>query len=293
LAPYLLRLNHFSSGARKKTVACRSNGYGRRLGLGIKPDNLSTGTAWIVTLAYTLQLYFDFSGYCDMAMGSALLFNIRLPLNFNSPYHALSIQDFWKRWHITLSAWLRDYIYIPLGGNRKGLARTIVNVFTTFLIGGIWHGAGWTFVIWGAMHGFALAINNLWKNLVAIRLNKVYGWIITFSFVHFAWIFFRAPDVTSAFDMIHRMFCAPQSKGVQSFQWGFAYNALFYLTLCFIIIILPLSNTFIMGTFLTQKSRSSKLQTLTGVYCALILFLCFLRLLAKNIPRSPFLYFQF
>lgn len=283
----------FLLGLGKKLLLADQMGMVADWGWGIHPNNLSTGTAWIVTLAYTLQLYFDFSGYCDMAMGSAFLFNIRLPLNFNSPYHALSIQDFWRRWHITLSVWLRDYIYIPLGGSRKGLVRTIVNVFTTFLIGGIWHGAGWTFIIWGAMHGFALAVNNLWKTLVSIRLNKVYGWIITFSFVHFAWIFFRAPDVNSAFDMIHRMFCTPQSKGIQSFQWAFSENALFYLTLGFIIIILPLSNTFTFGTFLIKKSRSTKLQFLTGVYCALILFLCLLRLVAKNIPQSPFLYFQF
>ena len=121
---------------------------------------------WTSSLAYTFQLYFDFSGYCDMAIGAALLFNIRLPINFNSPYKSLDIRDFWRRWHITLGRFLRDYIYIPLGGSKAssskfgGLARTCVNLFITFLIGGIWHGAGWGFVIWGVLHGIALVIGN-------------------------------------------------------------------------------------------------------------------------------------
>ena len=283
----------FFLGLGKKVLLADQMGMVADWGWGINPDNLSTGTAWIVTLAYTLQLYFDFSGYCDMAMGSAMLFNIRLPLNFNSPYHALSIQDFWRRWHITLSVWLRDYIYIPLGGSRKGLTRTIINVFTTFLIGGIWHGAGWTFIIWGAMHGFALAVNNLWKNLVSIKLNKVHSWIITFCFVHFAWIFFRAPDVNKAFAMIHRMFKEPKTKAFQSFQWDFSNNVLFYLTLGFILIILPLSNSFSIGNYLLKKSKSPILQILAGVFCALILVLYLLRITAQDVPQSPFLYFQF
>src|SRR5690606_18519100 len=114
--------------------------------------------AWATSLSYTFQLYFDFSGYTDMAIGAALLFNIKLPINFDSPYKALTIQDFWRRWHITLGRFLRDYVYIPLGGNKNNDFRTINNLLLTFLIGGIWHGAGWTFVIWGALHGMALAV---------------------------------------------------------------------------------------------------------------------------------------
>ncbi|MCW9026034.1 MAG: MBOAT family protein, partial [Thiovulaceae bacterium] len=120
--------------------------------------------AWATSLSYTFQLYFDFSGYTDMAIGSALLFNIKLPINFNSPYKATNIQDFWRRWHITLSRFLKDYIYIPLGGNRKGNYRTYSNLMATFLIGGIWHGAGWTFIFWGFLHGFALVINRIWSS---------------------------------------------------------------------------------------------------------------------------------
>lgn len=146
------------------------------------------------SIAYTLQLYFDFSGYSDMAVGSALLFNIHLPWNFNSPYKASNIQDFWRRWHITLSRWLRDYLYIPLGGNRRGASRTLGNLFITFLLGGLWHGAAWTFVIWGAMHGAALALHRLWSQS-GRALSPLLGWMLTFIFVNAAWIVFRAPTM--------------------------------------------------------------------------------------------------
>ncbi|MBE3606439.1 MBOAT family protein [Campylobacter sp. RM13119] len=161
--------------------------------------------AWATSLSYTFQLYFDFSGYCDMAIGIALLFNIKLPINFNSPYKALSIQDFWRRWHMTLSRFLRDYIYIPLGGNRKGEIRTYINLLATFLIGGLWHGAGWTFVIWGGVHGVALAVHRLWQNL-GFKMNKILAWFITFNFVNIAWVFFRAKDFESAMKVLKGMF---------------------------------------------------------------------------------------
>lgn len=157
-------------------------------------NNLTFAEALFGSLCYTLQLYFDFSGYCDMAIGCALLFNIRLPWNFDSPYKATNIQDFWRRWHITLSRWLRDYLYIPLGGNRKGDGRTLVNLFLTFLLGGLWHGAAWTFIIWGAMHGLALIVHRLWLRL-AIPLFRPLAWVVTFLFINMAWIVFRAGDI--------------------------------------------------------------------------------------------------
>ena len=159
-------------------------------------DNLLPLTlteAWMTSLAYTFQIYFDFSGYTDIALGSALLFNIKLPENFNSPYKALNIQDFWRRWHMTLSRFLRDYIYIPLGGNKKSEGLTLGNLFITFLIGGLWHGAGWTFVLWGAMHGMAAIIHRLWQG-TGRKLSPVLAWLITFNFINAAWVFFRAPD---------------------------------------------------------------------------------------------------
>ena len=140
-----------------------------------------------------------------MAIGAALLFNIKLPINFNSPYKALNIQDFWRRWHITLSRFLRDYIYIPLGGNRKGRLRTYVNLMATFIIGGIWHGAGWTFVFWGFLHGVALVIHRIWSEL-GFKMNKILAWFITFNFINITWVFFRAKDWDDALKVLKGMF---------------------------------------------------------------------------------------
>ena len=165
---------------------------------------LTFAEAWATSLSYTFQLYFDFSGYTDMAIGAALLFNIRLPINFNSPYKALNIQDFWRRWHITLSRFLKDYIYIPLGGNRVGEFSIYRNLLATFIIGGIWHGAGWTFVFWGFLHGMALVVNRIWQKL-NFTMPKVLAWFITFNFINIAWVFFRAKEFQDAIKVLVAM----------------------------------------------------------------------------------------
>jgi D-alanyl-lipoteichoic acid acyltransferase DltB (MBOAT superfamily) len=154
-------------------------------------QSLAFVEAWITSLSYTLQLYFDFSGYTDMALGSARMFNIRLPLNFNSPYRSLDIREFWRRWHMTLSRFLRDYLYIPLGGNRGSEGRVTANLLGTFLIGGLWHGAGWTFVFWGFLHGAAMGVHRLWSR-TGLTMPKWLAWLVTFHFVNVAWVFFRA-----------------------------------------------------------------------------------------------------
>ncbi len=168
---------------------------------------LTFSEAWAGALAYTLQLYFDFSGYSDMAIGAAYLFGISLPLNFDSPYKAHSIIDFWRRWHITLSNFLRDYLYIPLGGNRKGKLRQYSNLIITMLLGGLWHGAGWTFVFWGGLHGFYLVVNHLWRRLrqgLGQDLKQDHwllrgiGCFVTFIAVVVSWVFFRADSFASA-----------------------------------------------------------------------------------------------
>ncbi len=164
---------------------------------------------WMAALAYTFQLYFDFSGYSDMAIGLARLFGVRLPINFNSPYKAVSIADFWRRWHMTLSRFLRDYIYIPLGGGRKGPARRHVNLMTTMLLGGLWHGAGWTFVAWGGLHGAYLVINHLWSNWTAGMSGGMAGRALaratTFLAVVVAWVFFRAETFGGALAVLRAM----------------------------------------------------------------------------------------
>ena len=194
----------FSIGLFKKVVIAdtfavvATNGFDNA-------DALNLIEAWVTSLSYTFQLYFDFSGYTDMAIGCALLFNIKLPMNFNSPYKASNIQDFWRRWHITLSRFLRDYIYIPLGGNRQGSIDTYRNILLTFFIGGIWHGAGWTFVIWGILHGVAMVIHGIWSRF-GFALNRYVAWFVTFNFVNLSWVFFRASDFDTASKIIKSMF---------------------------------------------------------------------------------------
>jgi alginate O-acetyltransferase complex protein AlgI len=151
-----------------------------------------------------LQIYFDFSGYSDMAIGLGLMFGLRLPFNFDAPYRAVSVRDFWRRWHMTLSRFLRDYLYIPLGGNRCGPTRQAVNVVLTMLLGGLWHGANWTFVVWGGLHGVGLAVNHLWSG-TGLRLPKPLAWALTMLFVMFAWVLFRAASFSGALSVLRGM----------------------------------------------------------------------------------------
>lgn len=199
--------------------------------------------AWVGALSYTLQIYFDFSGYSDMAIGLALMFNIKFPINFFSPYKAVNVIDFWRRWHITLSHFLRDYLYIPLGGNRKGVVRQNLNLFVTMFLGGLWHGAAWTFVIWGSLHGVFLAINHGWRSLRqrlghdvehSSRPGRFLSRMVTLVAVIGAWVFFRAADLETAFRVLKGMagihgVSLPRGMAENSpflAKWGFLFNGL-------------------------------------------------------------------
>ena len=182
------------------------------------PSTLSAAAAWLAALAYTLQIYFDFSGYTDMALGAARLFNIRMPINFDSPYRATNIRDFWRRWHITLSRFLREYLYIPLGGNRGDELRTAANVLATFLLGGLWHGAAWTFVIWGLLHGIAMVVCRGWAR-IGIPLPRGFAWALTFLFVMVAWVFFRASSLESALAMLQAMAGMNAAAAAPTLAW--------------------------------------------------------------------------
>lgn len=204
-------LSIFAIGLAKKVLIADSLApYAS--GLFDAPTHASLLTAWAGVLAYAFQLYFDFSGYCDMAIGISRLFGIQLPINFNSPYKASSIIDFWRRWHITLSRFLRDYLYIPLGGNERGAKRRYLNLLATMLLGGLWHGAGWTFIIWGALHGIFLALNHGWRSLTGhsstAGVGRIRHWLsvlLTFTFVCVAWVFFRAPNLQVALEILAAM----------------------------------------------------------------------------------------
>ena len=211
-----LGLTVFAMGLSKKvlladTLALYGSPVFDAASWGVRID---AATAWLGALAYTLQLYFDFSGYSEMAIGAALLFGIQLPVNFASPYKALSIIDFWRRWHMTLSRFLRDYVYIPVGGNQKGPARRYVNLFLTMVLGGFWHGAGWTLILWGALHGCYLMANHVWRSLrrrygcagdVPHGARLLAARALTFFAVVIGWVLFRADDVGSALTLLHSM----------------------------------------------------------------------------------------
>ena len=224
----VLGLVTFVIGLAKKVLIADNlvAGADAAFGMADAGAHLTAAAAWTGAVAYTLQIYFDFSGYSDMAIGLALLFGLRLPLNFDSPYKAQSIIEFWRRWHMTLSAWLRDYIYIPLRGNRHGERARLRNVFVTFLLGGIWHGAGWTFVIWGALHGSYVVINHLLRKVrgepdsaaappppAAAACKRA----VTLLIVMIAWVFFRAKTVGGALGVLGSMaFLGPRSSGLAS-----------------------------------------------------------------------------
>ncbi|UQS15052.1 MBOAT family protein [Pseudomonas sp. HS6] len=219
----------FSIGLFKKVVLADTFAIWADAGFaqGASHDFFS---AWATSLSYTFQLYFDFSGYCDMAIGAALLFNIWLPVNFNSPYKSLDIQDFWRRWHMTLSRYLRDYLYIPLGGNRGGRQRLYFNLMITFVLGGLWHGASWMFIIWGALHGGAIVTHRIWKQC-GMSLPDPVAWFLTFMFVNITWVFFRADTVADAlrilrglvdFDSIHQL--AVNTVPTANLAWGGTFS---------------------------------------------------------------------
>ena len=194
----------FALGLFKKVIVADTT-LDRVLGFAAG-QALNTPEAWLVALGYTFQLYFDFSGYCDMALGLGKMFNIRITQNFNSPYKSLDIKEFWQRWHMTLSRFFTTYVYFPLGGSRRGLARTCVNLMIVFLVSGLWHGAGWLFVLWGALHGLMSVLYRLFRRPYD-RLHPALRWLITFLFVTVAWVFFRAETMDSAMTVLRAMFC--------------------------------------------------------------------------------------
>ncbi len=226
--------------------------------------------AWIGALAYTFQLYFDFSGYSDMAIGLSWMFNVRLPFNFDSPYKALSISDFWRRWHISLSTFLRDYLYVPLGGNRKGKVRRYVNLSATMVLGGLWHGASWSFVLWGALHGAYLVVNHAFRaaaektgrmeRLDRSKVFAVLAWALTFIAAVIAWVFFRAETLPGALRMLHAMSGqVPQGLDQGLLLWNAGLHASTAWTWCAVlgVIAIALPNSNAIGEGLLARLRAN------------------------------------
>jgi alginate O-acetyltransferase complex protein AlgI len=260
--------------------------------------------AWSSSLSYTLQIYLDFSGYCDMAMGAALLFNIRLPINFDSPYKALDVQDFWRRWHITLSRYLRDYVYIPLGGGRAGPAAVSVNLMATFLLGGLWHGASWMFVAWGALHGAAIVVHRAWKS-GGSSLPTPLAWLLTFTFVDVAWVLFRARSWPDALHVLHGLIDVDSIRHWPldrlpsiDFAWaGSLYDPLLCVLPATVVARVVCLVALAAGLFMMSRPNSLQLSAVQarsarGTATALLVFgVAVLMMLAGR--QSTFLYFEF
>ncbi|MCP3876167.1 MAG: MBOAT family protein [Desulfobacteraceae bacterium] len=299
----------FSIGLFKKTVIADGFSIWANAGYAV-PANLTVFEAWCTSLSYTFQLYFDFSGYTDMALGSAYMLNIKLPLNFNSPYKAVNIQDFWRRWHMTLSRWLKNYLYVPLGGNRAGNYRTYQNLFLTFLLGGLWHGAAWTFVAWGALHGLGSMVHRLWSKR-GLKMPLLFGWITTFLFVHFAWVFFRADTFSDALSVITSMlgfngikmssglngayYAISQQSWLKQFwnHWNFILpiDALIYMVFFGLVAFLMPNSQEFLNKDRVAKKVSYKLNYGFSVLTGLLISISLSFILMSS--ESEFLYFNF
>lgn len=267
--------------------------------------------AWLAALGYAMQIYFDFSGYSDMAIGLGILFGIRLPANFNSPYKATSIIDFWRRWHMTLSQFLKNYLYIPLGGSRHGYHRKLINIMLTMTLGGLWHGAAWNFVIWGMLHGLYIVINHLWRRIAFVTISPLVGWGITFVMVVIAWVPFRAQDLDTTIRIYQGMaglngvslptFAQPiaQQLGAGIAQ-TFAYDGLGPVNIWIAVTMLPMA--VFVALFMPNSFEWTRLQPSTvlsriywypsaskAFFVALLLSISML----KFNDVSEFLYFQF
>ena len=256
----------------------------------------SFAAAWGGTLAYTLQLYFDFSGYSDMAIGLSRLFNVKLPRNFWSPYKAASIIDFWRRWHITLSAFLRDYLYIPLGGNRRGPARRYVNVMVTMLLGGLWHGANWTFVFWGGLHGALLVANHAWRSaarrwaLPRVPGARVLSIGLTFLCVAVAWVLFRADSLPTALRILAAMGGAGDASSAPVATSQVAWTAAGLA----IVFLLPNAMQYAARTIRRVRAAGGASRRVAFARGAVIGALLFVGLKwLASADSSPFLYFNF
>ena len=276
---------------------------------------VSTADAWIGVLAYSLQLYFDFSGYSDMAIGLARMFGLILPLNFDAPYRATSIIDFWRRWHMTLSRFLKEYVYIPLGGSRRGVMLRYANLLITMLLGGLWHGAGWTFVTWGALHGLYLMLNHAFHSLKA-RLPRnlllprpiaaAAGWTLTMLAVTIAWVFFRSHDMGTAMHVLMILTGQGQGPPEQSIlqevglidQWG--VKNIWIATLILIVLIAPTTQQYMRrfqsypGVSTDERRRSILLwkpSFLHGLFIGVMLFAIARRFFV--LKPTEFVYFNF
>lgn len=288
-------VERFVFGLSKKVLI--ANQMGRMADLVFLQDytQLSPGIAWLGIACYTLQIYFDFSGYSDMAIGLGRMFGFQFTENFNYPYIARSIQDFWKRWHISLSTWFRDYLYIPLGGNRNGDKKTYRNLFIVFLLCGLWHGASWNFVTWGLIHGAFLALERQWLKNFLDRLTPILRHFYTMFIVVNAWVFFRIEDMSDAIDYLGAMYFLNGSSEPFNLHIHNSFNQLFVL--CFILgllFCLPIyqySRARVLPLLDGRRSISLVVESAKTCMLFSMLYICVSFLAVHS--YNPFIYFRF
>ena len=252
--------------------------------------HLYTGFENLLSLyGYSIQIYCDFSGYTDIAIGVGLLLGFKLPINFNSPYKAISLSDFWRRWHISLSLWLKDYLYISLGGNRKGKFRTYANLIITMLIGGLWHGANMRFVIWGALHGIVLVIEKIWKQInpftfTSSVFSRFISGLFTFHFVTFAWLFFRAKDMHIVKSMLNQI--------AYNFKFSFVFETFYNYRISLVLILFGFSIHWLPNRF-KENYRGWFIRTPMVFKAVIVTLVVFVLYQFKSSDLQPFIYFQF
>jgi len=299
-------LAFFSIGLFKKVVLADNVAHFSTplFSAALHGESLAFMEAWLAVLSYTFQIYFDFSGYSDMAIGLGKFFGITLPVNFYSPYKAHNVIEFWRRWHITLSIFLRDYLYIPLGGSRRGKVRRYFNLMITMLLGGLWHGASWNFVFWGILHGFYLVVNHLYKyvrkkfNLNELFFIKILSPTATFLCVIMAWVLFRAETFESAMSIYRSLVMVKFDSPIFSFQhlgpFSSASEGGAWVFVCaFICFVLPNSYEFIMRQRLFDRGHSGRvIFKTTLLYALLIGIILGLGILSLS-TTGEFIYFQF
>jgi alginate O-acetyltransferase complex protein AlgI len=310
LRNFVIGLAFLLMGLAKKVLIADSVAPVANMVFGAGAESaLTAGAAWLGVTAYTLQIYFDFSGYSDMAVGLSLLIGVRLPYNFNSPYQAWNITEFWRRWHMTLSRFLRDYLYVPLGGNRHGRARRYVNLMLTMLLGGLWHGASWTFVIWGGLHGAYLVVNHGWQWLrekmgwraasgAAAVLGRAASVALTLLCVMVGWVFFRAVDVASGTAILASMFGLREGGlGLESLA-GYSQGVTVWIALFSLLALFGRnSQKLIDGHFTAWLDRNAArpwqpewLALFTGAMCVGVVWMA---IAAASRTVTEFIYFNF
>lgn len=292
----------FVLGMGKKVLIADTFGMSVDAGYGMV-ESLGSVDAVLVMLFYTLQLYFDFSGYCDMAIGIGKMMGIEIALNFNSPYKACNIIDFWKRWHITLSRFFTKNIYIPLGGNRKGQVRMYVNLFLVFFLSGVWHGAGWNYILWGVMHGVLYCVTRWWQlRAKETKIPRIFGVLATFLYVNIAWVFFRSSSIEQAITLFKRMFTGGIALPVEAIYDAFNLDEFWYVMKVLHLTNFSFSNYILMVVFTVvillvtffgknvhEMAAKWKMSWISAVAVAVVFIWCVVSLSGV----STFLYFNF